>query len=81
MQFEKVVMIVKNHEISSTLTIDQQVKEWVTKDDNIVMIYGWEAEKVEDNVYFVAYVFDLEDSSKDSGWKNGEYIKKFWDID
>jgi len=40
MQFEKVVMIVKNHEISSTLTIDQQVKEWVTKDDNIVMIYG-----------------------------------------
>ena len=44
------------------------IEMWVKQNPNTVKIYGWKAEKVEPNIYFVEYGFDIYNSSKADGY-------------
>lgn len=43
-------------------------EDWVKQDPNIKKVYGWDAKKVEPNIYFVEYGFDLDNAIKNDGY-------------
>ena len=68
------INLVKNYEEGTinASTIDENVKDWVSNDPEVVQVYGWEAEKVSDNTYLVSFRFD-DDNDKTNGWMSYNY--------
>lgn len=67
-QSRQAIEIVKNAVIfTDTPPIGDLVEARANNDKNIYKVYGWEAEKVDDDTYFVYFAFDY-DNNRDNGF-------------